>query len=157
MSDFPGAPKQLTPAELADVTKRLRAAMVEFESRGGRKCHCGGLIYPGERYTCTHGGAPLTCDEIGAIRDAWERDRASTERRALVQGDYSARGIPKGHAGQEPGTIAWWEHLEAYADYARRYGTSQSAERLNDRGGFGYLELVDHLKRAPTTWRKREG
>ncbi|HEU0077169.1 MAG TPA: hypothetical protein VFQ76_05930 [Longimicrobiaceae bacterium] len=71
------------------------------------------------------------------------------ERRANVQGD---RRIPKGKPGHAYGTIAWWEHEAAYAVYARRYGTSQSAERLNYRGGFGYAELVDHLGHAPETW-----
>lgn len=152
MSDFPGAPKfPKDPAWMADITARIRAAMVEFESRGGRKCHCGGLIYPGNRYTCTHGGAPISCDDIDANRVAWERDRASTERRARVQGDTR---IPKGEPGRNVGSVAWSEHEEAWADYAKRYGGGQSAERIHERGGFGYRELVDHLKRAPTTWRE---
>lgn len=50
------------------------------------------------------------------------------------------------------GTIEWWEHLEAYEDYAKRYGRSQSAERLAERMGFSYSELVDHLGHEPTTW-----
>lgn len=32
----------------------------------------------------------------------------------------------------------------AYAEYARQNGTSQSFERLHERGGFGVLELM-HL------------
>lgn len=52
-----------------------------------------------------------------------------------------------------PGTVSWEEHLLAYSDYARRYGTSQSAERLAERGGFSFSELTDHLKREPTTWK----
>jgi hypothetical protein len=73
-------------------------------------------------------------------------------RLALVQGD---RQIPKGQPGHEAGHIAWWEHEAAYRDYSKRYGTAQSIERLNDRGGFGYAELVDHLNRDPFTWRGR--
>ena len=78
------------------------------------------------------------------------------ERRAPVQGrPKSIRRARAEKPGDPPGTISWEEHEEAYRDYARRYGTSQSAERLAERGGFGYDELVDHLKRAPTTWRPR--
>jgi hypothetical protein len=77
-----------------------------------------------------------------------ERLRAA-ERRAPVQGDPR---IKEGLPGNRPGTITWSEHLEAYADYAKRYGTSQSAERLAERGGFGYRELQYHLGRDPLTW-----
>ena len=37
--------------------------------------------------------------------------------------------------------ITWDAHLEAYKSYSRRYGTSQSAERIAERGGFGEEEL----------------
>lgn len=57
-----------------------------------------------------------------------------------------------GKPARGPGTISWAEYLEAYSDYSRRYGTQQSAERLAERGGFGYLELVDHLGHEPKTW-----
>lgn len=33
----------------------------------------------------------------------------------------------------------------AYRDYARRNGTSQSLDRLLERGGFDWAELVVHL------------
>lgn len=58
------------------------------------------------------------------------------------------------HQGR-PGTVAWWEHERAYADYARRFPGSaqtQSAARLAERGGFSYGELIDHLGHEPTTW-----
>jgi hypothetical protein len=56
--------------------KALRKAQGEFLARGGKHCHCGGLIYPGERYTCTHSpdGKYLSRAEIAAIRDAWALD-----------------------------------------------------------------------------------
>lgn len=72
------------------------------------------------------------------------------KRRAPVQGD-SARVLP-GRPGREPGTVEWAEHVEAWSDYAKRYGRDQSAERIAERGGFGYRELTDHLGHAPTTW-----
>lgn len=72
------------------------------------------------------------------------------KRRAPVQAEWES------DRKRVAGTITWEEHLEAYADYAKRYGTSQSAERLAERGGFGYDELVDHLGHAPTTWEPRK-
>jgi hypothetical protein len=42
--------------------------------------------------------------------------------------------------------------MEAYATYSGRYGTSQSAERLAERAGFSYDELIDLLGHEPTTW-----
>ena len=71
-----------------------------------------------------------------------------TPKRAPVQGDYNR--ATRRYEGA--GSIAWAEHVEAWEDYARRYGRDQSAERIAERGGFGYAELVDHLKRAPATW-----
>lgn len=69
-------------------------------------------------------------------------------RRARVQSEYqtSKRG-PK-----PPGTVTWVEHLKAYEKYAALYGTSQSAERLVERGGFGYWEITDLLGHEPETW-----
>ena len=67
-------------------------------------------------------------------------------RRAPVQGDRGGRG---------PGTIAWSEHLLAWSAYAGKYGRGQSAERMAERAGFSYLELVDFLGHEPTTWEPR--
>lgn len=75
----------------------------------------------------------------------------SDERRAPVQGD---RSMAKGQPGREPGTISWEEHVRAWEEYARRYGRDQSAERIAERGGFGYRELTDQLGHAPETWRR---
>jgi hypothetical protein len=50
------------------------------------------------------------------------------------------------------GTISWAEHVEAWTDYAKRYGDRQSAERIAERAGFGYNELVTHLGHAPLTF-----
>lgn len=69
-------------------------------------------------------------------------------RRAPVQGTYgSFRG---------PGSIEWEEHLLAWTGYVAKYSGSQSAERIAERGGFGYDELVAFLGREPTTWRPIE-
>jgi len=65
-------------------------------------------------------------------------------KRAPVQGEYRY-SIPKG-------TISWEEHLEAWEAYSETYGSSQSAERIAERHGFGFLELVILLGHAPETW-----
>lgn len=73
-------------------------------------------------------------------------------RRAVVQGDSN---IAVGQPGHGAGTIAWAEHELAWGAYAERYGRNQSAERIDERGGFGYLELIKFLGRAPETWVSR--
>jgi hypothetical protein len=52
-------------------------------------------------------------------------------RRAPVQAE---RGHPAG-------TIPWETHLAAWAGYAAAGHGSQSAERIAERGGFGYAEV----------------
>jgi hypothetical protein len=90
------------------------------------------------------------------------------ERRAPVQAstrEMDADGYcrtssplrPKGAPGAVPGTVSWEEHELAWRGYARLYGTSQSAERLAQRGGFSWWELVDYLGHEPTTWERRDG
>lgn len=72
-----------------------------------------------------------------------------TERRAPVQRSPQL--------GKPSGSVSWTEHAEAWIDYSKRYGTSQSAERIAERGGFSYGELLDHLKREPSTWLPHSG
>lgn len=43
-------------------------------------------------------------------------------------------------------TIPWWLAEEAYRHYAKCFGTSQSLERLSERGGFGRNELLSLLR-----------
>jgi hypothetical protein len=88
------------------------------------------------------------------------------ERRAPVQAstrELDAHGYsngqrrPSGAPGAVPGTVSWEEHEQAWIEYARRYGTSQSAERLAQRGGFSWWELVMFLGHEPTTWEVSRG
>jgi hypothetical protein len=77
-------------------------------------------------------------------------------RRAPVQGDRLHQ-LPASHperpaGARGPGTISWTEHEEAWAAYAAKYGRSQSAERIAQRGGFGFGELRELLGREPSTW-----
>jgi len=99
-------------------------------------------------------GSPMAEAILGLMgRTGRKKDPApappAAPRRAPVQGDQD---IPQGHPGREPGTITWAEHLEAWQDYARRYGSGQDAERVAVRGGFGYRELCHFLRRMPNTW-----
>lgn len=81
---------------------------------------------------------------------AWEQGGADTDaRRAPVQ-SVLGRATPL-----PAGTIAWTEHVEAWTEYARRFGRDQSAERIAERGGFGMLELCSFLGRPPRTWRQK--
>ena len=80
-------------------------------------------------------------------------------RRAPVQG-VGAWRLPVRHPARRPGdrrpgTIAWEEHAEAWTAYRDRYNNGQTAERMAERGGFGYDELVDFLGHEPTTWERR--
>lgn len=78
------------------------------------------------------------------------------ERRAPTQGSgrwWLPAWHPKRGDAQSPGTIAWAEHEAAWREYARRYGESQSAERIAERGGFGHEELRMLLGHEPRTLR----
>jgi hypothetical protein len=44
-----------------------------------------------------------------------------------------------------PGQIPWGLAEIAYAEYVRRHGSSQTLERLAERGGFGWSELYELL------------
>jgi len=57
------------------------------------------------------------------------------------------------HLRKPAGTVAWWEHEKAWEAYAAEYGRMQSAERIAQRAGFSYAELVHYLGRDPETWR----
>lgn len=70
-------------------------------------------------------------------------DRAQ-EKRAPVQRDSYMK---------LPGTISWEEHLEAWHVYHQRW-KGQDAQRIADRGGFGYREIFELIGHYPETWRK---
>ena len=104
----------------------------------------------------------VSCDgnlAQAAYCDAWKEALAIVDvalakanaRRALVQGGYD----PETRAHTLPGTISWEEHEEVWRSYAARYGTGQSAERMNERGGFGKEEAEDLLRRPLRTWTPR--
>ncbi len=97
----------------------------------------------------------------------------SEERRAPVQASpyeliprgqpgegYSVFGEHRGASrdgkpGAVPGTIAWSEHLEAWVAYDRENPGCNTAERMAERHGFDWNELVLYLGHEPRTWRPR--
>jgi hypothetical protein len=82
---FAGAPKQPTREQVDSFAAEIRRKQEVFAAHGGTRCHCGGLIYPPtepdgpSRYTCTHGGTPLTRAEIAAIWSKWQDGNAEPE------------------------------------------------------------------------------
>lgn len=61
----------------------------------------------------------------------------------------------RGEPGYAAGTVSWVEHEAAWRTYAARYGRDQSAERIAERGGFSYGELVMFLGHKPETWKEK--
>lgn len=68
-------------------------------------------------------------EQLTALLDA---PPEPAERMARVQNSISCPG---------PNQVPWWIAEKAYEGYSARYGTSQSLERLDQRGGFGTTEL----------------
>ena len=50
--------------------------------------------------------------------------------------------IQKDRRCSTPGEIPWFIAEAAYKQYAKDYGTKQTLERLAERGGFGWEELL---------------
>ena len=61
-----------------------------------------------------------------------------------IQADY---GI--GDKKKVKSTVPWWLAEIAYEYYAKRFGKTQSLERLAERGGFGREELVMLIRQDP--------
>lgn len=75
----------------------------------------------------------------------------TSEKRVCVQGNGKARDVD----AHPPGTITWSEHERAWQAYDRKWRSGQSAQRIAERGGFAYEELVEFLGRDPETWEAR--
>lgn len=61
-------------------------------------------------------------------------------KKARIQLDFNTSGLGM---SIRYAAIPWCEHERIYNEhYAPKYGTSQSAERINERGGFGVNEAV---------------
>jgi len=70
----------------------------------------------------------------------------SEQKRAPIQAE---NGHPRG-------TISWEEHLEIWLAYDKKYHCGQSAERIAERGGFGYTEATELVGRELRTWIARD-
>lgn len=66
-----------------------------------------------------------------------------SETRTPAQGVYLKQ--------ESHGTIAWWEHEQAWQKY-NQGGYGQSATRMAERGGFDLEELTMYLGRPPETF-----
>lgn len=78
-----------------------------------------------------------------------------TERRAPVQCEMRRdenRNVIRPVSWIPMGTITWEEHEKAWSVYDATWHCGQSAERIAERGGFGYYELCDLLGHEPRTW-----
>jgi hypothetical protein len=68
---------------------------------------------------------------------------ADAEALATIEPAHVARTFPlMTDDSRRIGYIKWSVAEEAYREYARQFGTSQSLERLAERGGFGLRELA---------------
>jgi hypothetical protein len=63
---------------------------------------------------------------------------------------------PRGSPGSVVGSISWTEHEQAWREYARQFGSGQSAERLAQRGGFDWFELLMLLGHEPVSWKPNQ-
>jgi hypothetical protein len=66
-----------------------------------------------------------------------------------IQQQYSKMG-DDGHSRRDPKPptiIPYWLAEEAYKYYSEKFGTSQSLDRLAERGGFGRSELLMLLRK----------
>ncbi len=68
----------------------------------------------------------------------------SDDRRFPIQAEDVGRVHPRRPAGSVP----WSVGVAAWERYAARYGRGQSAERIAERGGFGFGEM--HLFLGPS-------
>ena len=56
--------------------------------------------------------------------------------------------------GPPGGSVAWSEHVEAWKTYHEQH-PGQSADRIAERGGFGWEEFKMFAGHYPTTWSER--
>lgn len=74
----------------------------------------------------------------------------------MARAVYVATAPVQADKSHPAGIILWPEHLKAWEEYDRRYGSRQSAARIAERGGFGYDELTALLGHEPETWEPRQ-
>lgn len=62
-----------------------------------------------------------------------------TEKMFPIQADH-------GRHKRSAGSVPWSVAEVAYQTYSKLYGSNQSLERLAERGGFGWSELVNLIQ-----------
>jgi hypothetical protein len=83
------------------------------------------------------------------------------QRRAPLQSSRFERrpdgSVDRGPGGPDhpAGTISWAEHEKAWRAYSAEHGDGQTADRMAERGGFGWYEICALLGHEPTTWQPR--
>ena len=80
-------------------------------------------------------------------------ETSEEECRAPVQGEVCLLPSFPRRSSLPAGTVAWSEHMKAWATYNDWFHSGQSAERMAERGGFGFIELCAFLGRPPETWK----
>lgn len=68
----------------------------------------------------------------------------SEDKQFPIQRGYNWGGEPSDRpvVHHSSCTIPWWLAEEAYKVYSKKFGNTQSLERLAERGGFGRKELL---------------
>mgnify|MGYP000901226671 FL=1 len=66
----------------------------------------------------------------------------------LSDSDLKQRGL----RAHKPGSVSRQEFIAAYDAYVVKYGRNQSADRLIERGGFSFFELIALLGHEPETF-----
>lgn len=69
-----------------------------------------------------------------------------TEKWFPIQSDPLREMTDDGLCYRPAGQVPWGIAAEAYKVYAKKYRNGQSLERLAERGGFGWSELIALLR-----------
>lgn len=128
---------------------------VEFPTTGRLGAHCyisecpmGILISNQDKPK--HAGEIIIIDlETVKATVAWMQAWLKAVDRVPVQLSNRTATLP----AQPAGTISRTEYLEIYEIYAKKYGRDQSADRLIERGGFDYNEIITITGAPPKTWK----
>jgi hypothetical protein len=123
-----------------------------YEMTGGHQPMCPYGVMLHSKKAAERAGAEQG-EATASVRLDGETVAIEAERRAPVQ-ERGSSGAP---GYRPPGTIAWAEHEQVFERYAARYGRGQSAERIAERGGFGYGEIVMFTGAEPKTWKPNDG
>lgn len=90
---------------------------------------------------------------LGRLADELAEDLDGPSQEVALPSDMVL--VPVQADGVLPGgTVSWEEQYKAWEAYVKQH-PGQSAERIAERGGFTYAELVDWLGYYPKTWERK--